>query len=139
MFNIRIDTIPHSNQRYNTVGDWYYDETLRVPRIFVSQMSDWKYEFLVGLHEMVEWVLCSTSNITPKQVDEWDMSHAESDDPGSIIECPYFYQHKTAVLVEKIVCHIMNIDWNVYEDEIERVSLTYKTKLNEKKEGQASA
>ena len=128
MFNLRIDTIPHANQRYDTIGDWYYDERTRVPRIFVSQLGNWKYEFLVALHEMIEWSLCNLASISPEDVDKWDMEHLDSDDPGSIPGCPYFYQHKTALLIERITAHVMHVSWDDYEDAIEKVSATYPVK-----------
>lgn len=138
-FDIDILVIPHVRQRYNTIGDWYWDEVRMRLCIRISSLDNWKYEALIGIHELVEVVFCRHFGVTEKQVDDWDMSHIESDDPGSILGCPYYYQHKSALIVEKIVAHIMNIDWDVYEGEIERVSLTYPTKINEKKEENTNA
>jgi NAD(P)-dependent dehydrogenase (short-subunit alcohol dehydrogenase family) len=45
---IGIETIEHSKQRYPTVGDWQgKPDGLHV---YVSKMSDQRYEFLIGMH-----------------------------------------------------------------------------------------
>ena len=42
MKSVRITTIPHSEQRYETVGD--YQERNNIIYITVSDMKNWKYE-----------------------------------------------------------------------------------------------
>src|SRR5215467_14962981 len=50
---------PAAKMRYPTVGDWQFkpDGSLHIT---VARMSDRRYEFLVGLHELVEALLCKT-------------------------------------------------------------------------------
>ena len=53
---INIETIPHGDQRYPTVGD-YWDDENGVMQVRVSDMKDWRYEALVIIHELVEMFL----------------------------------------------------------------------------------
>ena len=53
---INIETIPHSDQRYPTVGD-YWDDENGVIQVRVSDMKDWRYEALVVMHELIEMFL----------------------------------------------------------------------------------
>lgn len=124
--NILISTIPHSKQRYDTVGDWYFDRSDNTLVIKVSDTKDIRMNFLIAIHEMVEAVLCKWEGVTQKQVDKWDKSHLDSDDPGSIAGCPYWNQHFIATIVESTLCLIIGISWNYYEETIKRVSESYK-------------
>ena len=49
---ILIRSIPHKKHRYETVGDYY---TLKNGKtvVHVSDMHNWKYEFLCAIHELV--------------------------------------------------------------------------------------
>jgi hypothetical protein len=76
---IVIETIPHADQRYPTTGDWFigYDETSGRPEqinIKVSDMGNWKYEALVGIHEAVEAVLCLAGGVSPGAIDAFDIA-----------------------------------------------------------------
>ena len=63
--NITIKTIQHSKQRYDTCGDWWFDKKGNL-QIRVSDMDNWKYEYLVGDHEVREALLCKDRGITQK-------------------------------------------------------------------------
>jgi hypothetical protein len=70
---IVIETIDHSKQRYPTVGDW--QARTDGLHITVSKMSDPRYEFLVGMHEAIEAVLCQHAGISPAAVDRFDKAY----------------------------------------------------------------
>ena len=48
--DIRIKSISHKSQRYETVGDYFTDKKGK-EQIRVSRMSDPRYELLVAVHE----------------------------------------------------------------------------------------
>ena len=110
---LRVDmqTLPHRFQRYNTVGDWMGDEKHRV--IFVSEMSNNDYEFLVGLHELIEQALCLKRNITDAEVTKFDKSF-KGEEPGDSPDAPYFKEHRFATKIEKMVCKELGISWIKY-------------------------
>ena len=121
---ITIETIPHSEQRYPTVGDWQFlgDDLL----IRVSNMEDWKKEALVGIHELVEALLCKSRGITQEEVDKFDMAYTGEDmDPGNNYSSPYFPQHHMACLVEKLFQELLAVDEEDYEAAID---LLYNSK-----------
>lgn len=122
MNTIRIETIPHEQQRYTTVGDWFYepDGTLVIR---VSKLSDNKREFLIALHELIEVKLCEAAGITQVEVDYFDMvefSYAEHPDeePGDNPHAPYRRQHCIATGVERLIAAELDVDWKDYEDEL---------------------
>lgn len=133
---IVINTIDHSEQRYPTVGDWFREHNpslnLCLPtefdRINVSDMQNEDYEFLVGLHELIEWYLCKKAGVTAAQVDEFDMIF-EGDleaqkiytEPGDDPRAPYFLEHKFATHIEKQMAEQLGIDWETYDKAVEEL------------------
>ena len=121
---IVIETIEHSKQRYPTVGDW------RVKpdglHITVSKMSDPRYEFLVGMHEAIEAVLCQHAGISPAAVDRFDKAYEARRKPGDLSEpgddprAPYHHQHQVATSIEKRLAKQLDVDWAAYDREVSR-------------------
>jgi len=123
---IVIETIPHKDQRYPTVGDWFFNEkgdlTIQVP-----DLGDWKQEALVAIHELVEVVLCKSQGVTQEQVDEFDLkfesSRPENDlsEPGDATEAPYKVQHCFATGVERLLAAELGVDWHQYEQHLQEL------------------
>lgn len=106
-----VNCIPHRLQRYDTMGDWY--DSSGTIHFFASQMEpDMEMETL--LHEMFEWYLCQKEGITAKMVDDWDFSHPDAEDPGSLRGCPYRKQHMAAMKVSKLAVKLMGYSWGIY-------------------------
>lgn len=119
---IIIEVVPHQSQRYNTIGDWqWFGDTLQIK---VSDMGDWKKEMLVGLHELVETLLCKRSGVTEEQVDTFDLSHPELHEPGDDCMAPYHVEHRVAIQVEEIVMKYLGVDEKEYEDKMEELQIS---------------
>jgi len=120
---ITIETIPHEDQRYETVGDWMFN-SLGDLFIRVSDMGDWKKEFLVALHELVEVALCKDRGITQEQVDAFDKAfeanraEGNHDEPGHDGKAPYRKEHFIADIVERLMCSEFGMVWKEYDDTI---------------------
>jgi len=120
---ITIETIPHDQQRYPTVGDWQWTdpETLVIR---VSQLSDWRREVLIAVHELVEVLMCKYDGVTQEAVDEFDKDFEKKrldgnvDEPGDHPDAPYRIQHFTATTIERILAQALGVDWQEYEKEI---------------------
>lgn len=86
--NYYIEIIDHSEQDYPTTGNWFRGQiwgedggeittehcagdTLIVQ---VSKMGDWRYEFLVGVHELLEAALCKHAGVDEKTVTAFDVA-----------------------------------------------------------------
>ena len=117
MLNIQIYTLDHKDQRYHTVGDWMY-EVNNYLTIGVSKMSNPNYEFLVGLHELIEAKLCESYGISQESVDDWDMKHPNDDNPGGLPNCPYREAHSIAEGFERLMAGYLGVDWIEYERRI---------------------
>ena len=117
---IVIEVISHSSQRYPTVGDWYRDkeDTLHIK---VSNMNNWKYEFLVAFHELIEESLCRDREILQDIVDEYDIkfeaSRKENDisEPGDSKLSPYYNEHQFATKLERELAKELGVDWDDYD------------------------
>jgi hypothetical protein len=117
---IVIETIPHADQRYTTVGDWWVDEA-GTWQIRVSELNNEKMAFLVGLHELIEMACCLSDGVTQEAVDEFDKHYDGEGEPGVDIEAPYYTQHQQATSVEQTVAAWLHVDWDSYDRAIERL------------------
>lgn len=123
---IIIETIPHEQHRYPTVGDWFTDKEGNLV-IRVSELSDWRREYLIALHELVEVMQCRHDGVTEKQVDRFDMTfertRADGDErePGDDPAAPYRKQHCLATGVERIAAAALAVSWKEYEDELNQL------------------
>lgn len=117
--NIRIEFVPSKDQRYDTIGDWYFDAAgdlvIRVSNddpFFPTEDE----QVLVALHELVEVLLCRKRGITQDMVDEFDMRGAgaeyckeEGTEPGDHPEAPYRREHRFAMIVEHLMAHELGL------------------------------
>lgn len=120
-----IETIPHDQHRYETVGDYWRDPDGTI-QIRVSDMGNWNYEFLVALHELVELVLVEARGIPFSAIDAFDKKFESeraagkhgTDEPGDDPRAPYRDEHCMATGIERAICAALRIDWKKYEEAI---------------------
>lgn len=118
---IQIETIPHAEQRYETVGDWFRDKdgTLHIK---VSDMGNDKYALLVAIHELIEVSLCEHRGITQGQVDAFDMEFeanrkdGDESEAGDDPAAPYGKEHRFATGIESLMASELDVNWKEYED-----------------------
>lgn len=118
--NVLIKVIPHAEQRYPTLGDWYFDERGDL-NIAVSASGDWRSDMLVAVHELVEVILCKNDGIPQQQVDAFDKAHLDSEEPGDELDAPYRDQHCQAMAVERMIAAAMKYPWAEHEAKLEAV------------------
>ena len=117
-----IQTIPHIQQRYDTVGDFW--EEGDVTHLRISEMSDTRYEMLVLIHELVEYFLCKLAGVDLKATDDFDIEFEKNrvegnvDEPGDDQRAPYFMQHQLATVVERVFAVMLGVMWKDYEKEV---------------------
>jgi hypothetical protein len=120
---MQIQTIPHKEQRYDTVGDFW--EEGDVTNFRISEMSDPRYEYLVLIHELVEYFLCKLGGVSLKSIDEFDVAFEKArapgnfDEPGDDQRAPYFMQHQLATVVERVFAVMLGVLWRDYEQEVQ--------------------
>jgi hypothetical protein len=119
---ITVLSIPQAEQRYDTLGDWWFDAdgTLQVRVSSDQSLRDGKpteaEQALIALHELVEALLCRQRGITAEAVTEFDTAFAETigqanpdAEPGDHPRAPYRREHRFAMLVEHLFAHELGI------------------------------
>lgn len=119
---INIRFIPHRDQRYPTVGDWFWRySTLHVR---VSDMDNIEYNILVAVHELVEAYLCRRAAVDEQDVTKFDIEFEErrergevpeNAEPGDDPKAPYYTQHQVATRVEKFLADALGVNWEEYD------------------------
>ncbi len=123
---IVIETIPHEQQRYQTVGDWVFDDEGNLT-IRVSKLSNWRREALIAVHELVEVLLCKHDGVTQESVDIFDKQFEATrapdnfDEPGDDPSAPYVKQHCVATGIERLLAAQLGVNWKEYEKELDRL------------------
>lgn len=116
---IEVKTIPHNTQRYDTAGDWWTDE--EGWHIRVSYLGNWRYNFLVAFHELLELAWCKWKGVEQADVDAFDMAYEANRKPGDLSEpgdnprAPYRVGHQFASLAERFAAFAIGVDWDEYE------------------------
>lgn len=117
---VTIKTIPHSQHRYSTVGDWIWDEETGDLQVLVSDTGDWRESMAVGVHELVEALCCLQDGVNPLMVDSFDIDFenerlaGDNSEPGDSPSAPYYAQHQTATNVERILSTALGLHWDSY-------------------------
>jgi hypothetical protein len=118
---IYIKAIPHDKHRYETVGDYWEEEDGLQVR--VSKMNDWRYEFLVVVHELIEFYLCKKRGIKEPDIKKFDELfeaervhglHTDDEEPGSDKRAPYRKEHLFAEQVERTLAVALGVNWKKY-------------------------
>lgn len=121
---IVIETIPHNQQRYETVGDWDFDDEGNL-RIRVSETGSLEYNQLIAIHEIVEAILCYKNGIPGFVLDDFDKDFITTGDgfgtlePGDSPSSPYRTEHCFASAVERLVCAAMGVSWQKYDNAVQ--------------------
>ena len=71
MIKFDVEIIPHSQQRYPTVGD-YATDVFNTVHFKISALKDWRYEFLISIHEIIEAYLCKHAGVSYQDIDCFD-------------------------------------------------------------------
>jgi hypothetical protein len=128
--NALLWTIPHSFQAYSTAGNYQWTKE-GLLLIFVSEIGNQDYEYLVMLHEYVEAHLCKRNGVTQKQIDDFDINfekerevglHGEFDEPGDDKSSPYYKYHQVATKIERMMCKELGIKWSDYDNAVNSLS-----------------
>lgn len=120
---INIETIPHAQHRYVTVGDYWVDE-MGVIQVRVSELSDWRREVLIAVHELVELLICKHDGVSNESIDAFDKNFEASrhpnntDEPGDEPDAPYCEAHCISTGIERLLAARLGVKWKLYEKEL---------------------
>ncbi len=122
---ITIQDIPHKSQRYETCGDYFGPWSNF--KVYVSRMKDWRYIALVGVHEVVEALICRHMGIKESDITKFDKAFEKAreegnmDEPGDDPNAPYRRAHFIATNIERQLADALGVDWKQYEDAINKL------------------
>ena len=118
---VAIESIPHDEQRYPTVGDYWLDES-GTDQVRVSSMPDWRYEALVAVHELVEMLLARHRGISEEHISQFDIAFEQAreqggafGEPGDAPDAPYRREHFFATNLERLLAAELDVDWFTYD------------------------
>jgi hypothetical protein len=124
---IEAKTIPYSEQRYPTCGDYWDDKDGKHFR--VNDMGNEDYAFLVLIHEMVEERLTRRRGLTEQEIMAFDLmwekeredgKHAPDDEPGHDPRAPYRREHILSENIERLLAWEMGLDWETYGEAVNK-------------------
>lgn len=118
---INIKFIDAKYQRYPTCGDYW--ETEDTIEIRITKQKDLRYNLLILLHEMIEYILTERAGIKEEDILEYDKIwnkkvYTAAEEPGDEKDCPYRKQHRTAENFERLLADYLDVDWKKYGDEL---------------------
>src|SRR5690348_15440940 len=102
---IDFKIIPHQNQRYSTCGDYWIEND--VLHFRVSELSDWRYCWLIFFHEVIEYLLITLAGIPIAQIDAFDIEYKGQGEPGDSKDAPYYLQHQIATGFERLLAPLL--------------------------------
>lgn len=123
--SVKIEVVEHSEQRYDTAGDWFFSGTDLL--ITISDTGNWIYNMAIGLHELVEALLCAHAGVSQKRVDAFDTAYedkrkdGDNSEPGDDPKAPYHLQHGFATSVERLFVAATGQSWKKYDDTIAKL------------------
>ena len=128
---IILEVIPHNDQRYETVGDWFLDEQGNLVIRASKELGDGAK--LVLVHELIEVLMCMADGIPQSWVDDFDIQFENwrkqgkvgpNDEPGDHHLAPYKRQHGFASSVERMLGAYLGVNWQAYANLCETLKKT---------------
>jgi hypothetical protein len=125
---IEIRVIPHNSQRYDTVGDWWLDDGGW--HIRVSETGNWRYNFLVVFHELLEVAWCCWKGVRQSDVDAFDREYernrkpGDNSQPGDDPKAPYRVGHQFAEAAERLAAAVLCVNWGEYTKTLDSLEYT---------------
>jgi len=117
MKRIVVDFIPQHKHKYKTVGN--YGETKEEIWFEITDFPNKPaYSIAILLHEIWEFYRNRQEGISIEDVDAFDLSHPELDDPGLSSNAPYHKTHMEADVIERAFIIFSKEDWVEYEKAI---------------------
>lgn len=117
---------------FTTLGYWWFEnpDNKGALHVEVVKMSDWRFEFSVWGHEVIEVLYCRLFHITTEQADKFDQYYedcyaagtiSKDKEPGHDPKCPYHWGHMAGVCWEYICILITLASWEKYLNECDRL------------------
>jgi len=122
---VRFRWIPVYYGEYPAIGrEAFYVPYVeqRVPhwKFQVIDLGNDDYEFLIFIHELLEWRLTQKHGVAEEDITAFDKKHLDTNEPGYLKEAPYHKEHMAAEAIERMVATLLGVEWNDYEEAINK-------------------
>lgn len=119
--SLSVDFVAPEKMRYPTFDDYVEDGD--VLRVTIADTGNPQSNAAVLVHALVEYFVAARSGVTVEEIDNWDMTHTESEEPGEIWECPYRQAHHTAMNAERQFLRALGVPWAAHDWTLEQAAM----------------
>ena len=134
---IIIDVISHTDQAYDTLGDYERTSDKKGIKFRISNTGDSDYNFLIAIHELIECFLAERHDINLDKINTFDLwfdtAERKEPEPGEHPDAPYRKEHNFAKSIEMLIAHELGINWYEYENQLDEIYLKLKAVRDAKK------
>lgn len=122
--NINVEIKPKAQMRYNTVGDYFFQEDGSL-KFEIADTGSPICNWMILIHEMIEYALLENRDVPIQTVDAFDFMyekerdeafHDLDDEPGFDKRSPYIREHTLATAVEMLMCAHAGVSWTDYSE-----------------------
>jgi len=124
---ISVDVVPHAEQDYDTPAVW--EEVVPAEwMVEVSDLGDFRYNFLTALGQQIELALCKQVGVTSQQIQAFAVAHGkrrragDSDyqgAPGDHPDAPHKKPYRFAQQMLKQIAPELGVVWSRYQRALE--------------------
>ena len=132
---ISIKIIPHDDQSYPTYGNYWVDEN-GVLQVRISEFDDPDVAFRTMIHELAEAHRCAKRGLDFREIDEFDLAHLDSDDPGLLKCAPYHTEHMQSDQLERLLCVQDGVKWEDHYNAVPKGDSHVQERCSEDDEGE---
>lgn len=124
---IIIETIPNNKQRYPTCGDYFKKNNKMFFKI--SKLKNPDYEFLIAIHELIEWFLYQRKGLKIQDIDRFDIMFEKerkqgkwkNEESGFDKRAPYRKEHIFATKIERFLAKKLGVKWHIYDKSVNKL------------------
>jgi len=123
MLSISIDFVPLHLQPYKTLDDYRITSQEVGPEILqvlITDTGDRRSNLALLIHALVEQYRAEEDGVSIQEIDDWDFSHLDSDEPADEPGCPYQKAHSDAMFAEMTLCASLRLPWAEHESNLKR-------------------
>ena len=127
---IKIEVVPLKKQRYETLGDYFYDAN-KVLNFKITDTGNPLFNKLILIHELIEQTLTEAKGIKESTILKHDLEFEKlvkdgvvdkDSEPGEHKNSPYRREHLLAEVVERLLLnHLNQFTFKEYNDQILKV------------------
>ena len=112
---IVIERKAHKDMRYDTCGDYYFDEIGDL-HIDIVEMGNELSEIAVAAHELMEEYSTRKKGLLESDIKAYDEEHWADDGPGENKDAPYHPEHMNSNRVEKFLLKLYKgLSWKKHQ------------------------